>query len=213
VKGALVPAGWIAGADFLRRVAEIVHEVRTAAGLSQAEPFEVARGAAAIAGSALCMPRPSLAAFVIVDDRWFQVPASAWLSVIDQIETQPDALLRAIADDLLPVEFGPYGGLRPLFNAEHAAVWTEGFRTSVLGQTKSPSRDPDRPWRDYTSVSAWLSSSQATAFADALLAARGVLAPRPIDRNIALHSYLAEQGEAFEFESVQSRRRPSMMRG
>jgi hypothetical protein len=210
--GTLIPAGWLSAPDLLYRLSDFVISVRGREGLPATSERMIALAAAAIAGSAMSLPRPSLAAFVRSDGEWFQVPSTAWLSTIEKIAADEAALLDVLNRPTLPEAFGPYAGRTTLFNSEHAVVFVDMLSRSLTGGGHFVPRDPDKPWRDYTSVSAWLSSSAATVFADARLAEGGMVAPRPVDRNRELYAYLKAQGEAFEFESVESCRRPSRMR-
>ncbi|QTC90431.1 hypothetical protein [Brevundimonas goettingensis] len=117
--------------------------------------------------------------------------------------------MQSIADDCLTgAAFEPYyvGCTAVVDEGTFAAIGKEPDVELTVA------RDPVRPWRDFSSTSAWVSSDEATAFIDDILAAHGERAPRPIDRSRALHKYLVDHGAPIEFSSVESLRRPGRMR-
>lgn len=210
MSGALIPAGWLSSRDVLYRVVQWIHNTYSG------EPLEeraALRAAGAILGDALSLSRPSLAAFVAEGGEWFQVPSTMWLHLIDRLDEDEDALWSALAAEGLHGSFGNYAGRSALFNNQHFVGFMQGVGGVLGGASAAPaSRDPDRPWRDYSSISAWLVSHEATKFADALLAEKGVKAPRPIDRNRALFDHIESHGGGIQFESIRNLRVPSRMR-
>lgn len=133
-----------------------------------------------------------------------RVPSTLWLHLSEDPGGTQNIMLTIDRDCMTGAAFEPhYAGCT-------AVVREEAF-TAITATRLPKVRDQTRPWRDFSSVSAWLSSRQATAFIDSLLHEQGDLAPRPIDRDRALHKYLVEHGEAIEFTSLQGRRRPSRM--
>lgn len=137
-----------------------------------------------------------------------RIPSTLWLNLSEDPGAAENAM-RTIGDDCITGE-----AFEPYYIGCTAVVDEESF--AKFGSTgpdeKLTARDPDKPWRDFSSTSAWLSSDHATTFIDDILAAQGEQAPRPVDRARALHKYLNEHGAPIEFSSVESLRRPGRMK-
>lgn len=209
----MTPAGWLTGRDLVYRVSEALHAIASSAGKGTVEAVVSAKAAEAVIGLALSQPRPSLGAFVRQRGEWFAVPSRLWADAIEAASgPDPLALSRALLLPCLPASFEGYSGQVALYGAENAADFVARLSQATPAAVVPPTyRDAAKPWRDFRSVSAWLSSRQSTRFIDERLAQAGNTSPRPIDRDRALFDYLQESGEAFTFEGLQSRRRPSRM--
>ncbi|MEW6539139.1 MAG: hypothetical protein AB1448_11195 [Pseudomonadota bacterium] len=202
----LVPAGWLSAPDLLARFCDILHDVSD-------RPLD---GKTATTVAALCIAdamaalRPGIGAFVQKDGRMFMLPGHVWRALANP-DAPDDLLLSFITGRCRGQGFGSYQGLQLLFPYSETMIWLEGPARAAQSRKGIAYRDPERPWLDHTSPSAWLSSRRSTEFIDARLTAEGVTAPRPIDRDRALHAYLEKHGVAIAFSAVQGRRRPSRM--
>jgi hypothetical protein len=204
----LVPAGWLSAPDLLARFCDHLHDLS-----EKPLTAESATSVAALCiADAMAAARPGVAGFVQADGRTFMLPGPVWRELCDPTgEKVPDLVATFVNGRCRGRAFGKYEGLQLLFSYAETMIWLEPVARLAASKGRPDYRDPDRPWLDHTSPSAWLSSRRSTEFIDAKLAADGVTAPRPVDRNRALHACLAERGVTMEFSAVESRRRPSRM--